>query len=326
MIIKDEPRVWRVFWTLFLLAGQPAIAAEPEAEKATGGSGAGEQVGCHAGVAIQVLGSGGPQLDGRRASAGYLIWVDGRSRVLIDAGGGVYLRFSQAGARLEDLDVVALSHLHIDHSVDFIALLKAGYFSRRVAALPVIGPDGGGDFPGLGEWLRDELAPGRGAYRYLSGYLNGSDDLFPLEWHEVDVSDETPTVVFRSNDLELRAVGVKHGSVPALGFLATLRGVRIAFSGDQNGHNPAFARMIEGADMLIMDHAVPENTNPVAAALHARPSEIARLAQAANVGRLILSHLMPRSERVLSQSLQIISKTYKRPVQVAHDLQCLALR
>jgi ribonuclease BN (tRNA processing enzyme) len=75
-----------------------------------------------------------------------------------------------------------------------------------------------------------------------------------------------------------------------------------------------------------MDHAVPENTNPVAAALHARPSEIARLAQAANVGRLILSHLMPRSERVLSQSLQIISKTYKRPVQVAQDMQCLALR
>ncbi len=38
-------------------------------------------------VAVQVLGSGGPEMKGR-ASSGYLIWQQGKARVLIDTGGG----------------------------------------------------------------------------------------------------------------------------------------------------------------------------------------------------------------------------------------------
>ena len=56
------------------------------------------------GIALQVLGSGGPIADDGRASSGYLVWVDGTARVLIDAGGGTFLRFAEAGARFEDLD------------------------------------------------------------------------------------------------------------------------------------------------------------------------------------------------------------------------------
>ena len=40
------------------------------------------------GVQMQVLGSGGPELEDKRASSSYLVWQDGRPRVLVDAGGG----------------------------------------------------------------------------------------------------------------------------------------------------------------------------------------------------------------------------------------------
>ncbi|MEK6194366.1 MAG: MBL fold metallo-hydrolase, partial [Deltaproteobacteria bacterium] len=81
------------------------------------------------GPALQVLGSGGPIADDGRASSGYLVWVDGRSRFLVDAGGGVFLRFGEAGARFEDLEHISISHFHTDHSTDLVALLKSGYFS-----------------------------------------------------------------------------------------------------------------------------------------------------------------------------------------------------
>ncbi len=55
-------------------------------------------------VALQVLGSGGPFGVGR-ASAGYLVWIDGVSRIMVDAGGGTFARFHEAGARLQDLHV-----------------------------------------------------------------------------------------------------------------------------------------------------------------------------------------------------------------------------
>ena len=38
------------------------------------------------GVAVQVLGSGGPEMKGRASSA-YLIWQQGKARALVDAGG-----------------------------------------------------------------------------------------------------------------------------------------------------------------------------------------------------------------------------------------------
>ena len=45
------------------------------------------------GVAVQVLGSGGPRTGSDRASASYRVWIDGRARVMGDAGGGSFVRF-----------------------------------------------------------------------------------------------------------------------------------------------------------------------------------------------------------------------------------------
>jgi hypothetical protein len=46
-------------------------------------------------VAVQILGSGGPQINPERASASYLLWVGAESKLLVDAGGGAFLRFGQ---------------------------------------------------------------------------------------------------------------------------------------------------------------------------------------------------------------------------------------
>jgi len=56
------------------------------------------------GVAVQVLGSGGPELQDKRASSSYLVWQDGRPRILVDAGGGSALRFGESGAQMSQLD------------------------------------------------------------------------------------------------------------------------------------------------------------------------------------------------------------------------------
>ena len=51
------------------------------------------------GVWLQVLGSGGPELEDGRASSGYVIWQDGKARVLVDMGAGSLLRFEKSGAK-----------------------------------------------------------------------------------------------------------------------------------------------------------------------------------------------------------------------------------
>ena len=79
---------------------------------------------CSAPVAVQVLGSGGPDSNDARASSGYLLWVDGEARLLVDAGGGVFLRFGEAKAKFESLDAIAITHLHADHVSDLPARSK----------------------------------------------------------------------------------------------------------------------------------------------------------------------------------------------------------
>ena len=49
-------------------------------------------------IAIQILGSGGPRVNPDRASSSYLLWIDAQARILVDIGGGAFLRFGLAKA------------------------------------------------------------------------------------------------------------------------------------------------------------------------------------------------------------------------------------
>ena len=210
-----------------------------------------------AGVALQVLGSGGPIADDGRASTAYLVWIDGKARVLIDAGGGTFLRFGEAGARFEDLDFVGLSHFHTDHSADFSALLKSGNFSARKRPLPVAGPDADGVFPGLKGFLAATLHKETGAYAYLSGFLDGTAGTPMLTPREVAAGEAVP--VWSGDDLSIDAMQVPHGIVPAVAFRVRTGDVSMVFASDQNGGDPAFVDFARDASILVMHMVVPED-------------------------------------------------------------------
>src|SRR6202007_432341 len=80
------------------------------------------------GVAVQVLGSGGPESQDKRASTSYLVWLNGKALVILDAGGGSVLRFGESGAQMSQADVFLFSHFHVDHSSDFPALIFSSWF------------------------------------------------------------------------------------------------------------------------------------------------------------------------------------------------------
>jgi len=277
------------------------------------------------GLTLQVLGSGGPIADDGRASSGYLIWIDGRSRFLVDAGGGIFLRFGQAGARFEDLDHIAISHFHTDHSTDLVALLKSGYFSNRTRALSVSGPAAGGPYPGTGDYLQRLLDQDKGAYAYLDGYLDGSAGLVKLEPVEVDpgLSNASRVYTDPTADIEIFALGVPHGPVPALAFRIRIGQRSIVFAGDQNGSSDAFIDFARGADVLVMHMPVPENISGVGRKLHAPPSVIGKIAAETGAGKLVLSHFMARSLENEEENLQQIRSRYAGPLVTANDLDCV---
>ena len=287
-----------------------------------------DEVSCDsAGIALQVLGSGGPIADDGRASSGYVVWVNGASKYLIDIGGGTFLRFAEAGASFADLDLIGISHFHADHSSDLPAILKSGYFAGRKRALTISGPGAGGPFPALHDYLNALLNSENGAYGYLSGYLDGSGGLSQLEQLEVKSDQQNAVTVSgdESSDNQVHVMHVPHGIVPALAYRIRIGDKSIVFASDQNGSKEDFIDFAKNANLLVMHMPVPEGITGSGRQLHAPPSVIGDIAAKADVEKLVLSHFMARSLRGLDENVSIIRSRYNGPIHISNDLDCIAL-
>lgn len=279
------------------------------------------QVRCPAsGVSVQVLGSGGPVVGTERASASYLVWIDGETRVMVDVGGGAFARFGEAGASLSTLELLGLSHFHPDHASDLPALLWLSEAARQ-APLPIAGPSGNGAFPSLAELLHQLFDEHEGAFRVLSGTLGGPGRGARLEPITVDVARRTPVPVLETPDLVVRAVPVPHTNSPSLAYRVESRGVSIVFSGDQTGLDPLFVDFARGADLLVMHMAIAVGTEGRLLATHATPERVGEVARDAGVSRLVLSHLV-QDPTALDAAVAAVRERYPGAVEAAQDLDC----
>ena len=270
-------------------------------------------------VAVQVLGSGGPAINPFRSSTSYLLWVDSQAKILVDMGGGSFHRFGQVQAKLSDLAMVAVSHLHPDHVSDLPALLWLSHQSRK-DPLPIVGPSGNESAPDFSTFLSRLFDEKTGAFQVLGPTLGSPQGNtgggVRLDISVVDVTKTEAATVFDQQGLKVTAFGIPHGPMPTLAYRVQLRNKSIVFSSDQNGTNPGFVQFAKGADVLIMHLAIPAGAkNP----LHAAPEVVGRIAQEAGVGRLIVSHIGPFP---LDPAIAELKKFYTGPLTVGADLQC----
>ena len=278
------------------------------------------------GVAVQVLGSGGPETQDKRASTSYLIWKDGKARVILDAGGGSALRFGESGAQMSTLDVFLFSHFHVDHTSDFPALVFSSWFEDRNRPLPVYGPPGNEFMPSTTEFVHDLFSDPHGAWRYLSELVDsGNDSSYKLQPHDV-AAGSTPVPVFHNADMSISAVRVIHGAFPALAWRVEIGGKRIVFSGDTNGEGGGLTQLASNADLFVAHNAVPEGATGVERRLHMPPSVIGEIAGNAHVKQLVLSHRMLRTLGKEQQIETEIRLHYSGPIAFANDLDCFPVK
>ena len=269
-------------------------------------------------VTLQVLGSGGPEMGDGRASSAYLVCVDGKARVLVDFGGGASLRFEQSKAKIADLDLVLLTHLHIDHTADLPALLKASFFTSRTRDLPIFGPYGNRAMPATEAFVDRLFKNGVGAWQYMGDFLDGSGT-FRLVPTDVAFSKEVKRI-YENRGISVDAVSVHHGPIPAVAYRVNVAGRHIVFSGDMNGAYHTLEHLAKGADVLVAHNAVPKGASGVAAQLHMTPDTIGQIAKSAAPKSLILSHRMLRTSGKELETLAEIRKYYKGKVKFADDL------
>ena len=198
----------------------------------------------------------------------YLLEHDGYS-LLLDLGNGAIGPLAKY-IDLDDINAVALSHLHIDHCADLGSL----YVSRRYhpegvrARVPVLGPRG----------LEDRA-------ENLYGCGEGPEPLDSV----IDFIEFSATPLTVGPFL-IEAHPVIH-PVPAFALRVTADDRTLVYSGDTAPCEQLVAAS-RGADLALFEASYLErNDNPPN--LHLTGADAAKLATEAGVDRLVLTHLVP---------------------------------
>ena len=267
---------------------------------------------------VVVLGSGGPRAFGRAGSS-YLVLVEGRPRILVDAGPGTFLRIGELGLDLEAVDTVLLTHLHIDHSSGLAAFFNArALTSDGPIAYRVFGPDGAGLFPKTSRFV-DLLVGEHGAFAYQQTF--GADETFSV--HDMAISLDSPrTTIVDEEGLIVEETATHHGDCPSVAYRISYKGASIVFSGDMDASAlPHLVQLAKNADLLVFHCAVldPPGSPSQLYELHTPPGKIGEAARSSGARSLLLAHIAPDVEGQETVVRKSIRGSYSGPVAFARD-------
>jgi len=277
------------------------------------------------GVWIQILGSGSLEFGNPRAAPSYLVWINNRARLMIDAGAGAALRFDESGASFADLDALVLSHLHLEHTGDLANLLAASRDADRKGLFPLFGPASENGKKATRDHI-DRLIGSKGVFNELADLLTFKSSAgYKVSVRDVPAVGRRRWSQFSSEHLKLSAVPVHHGGTPSLAWRVDIGDQSVVFAGDLNNQKDTLSAFAANVDALVISHVLPDHARGADRESHLTPSQIGRLADASNVRFLILSSRAKRTFGIESASKTAIQESYKGPLIFANDLECWGL-
>lgn len=272
-----------------------------------------------------VLGSGGPRAFGRGGTS-YVVLLDGTPRILVDAGSGVFVESGKLGLDLDRMDIILLTHLHIDHSADLPAIFNERALSASEPIhFKLFGPEGAGLFPSTTKFLHLIFDSG-GIYEYQKTF--GADE--SIEGADLPITLDSPEKeIISEGDLHVSEIATHHGDCPSVAYRVNYKSESITFAGDMDASAIANLEHIAKDTNLLVVHAAvldPPDSPAILYTLHTPPRQLGEAAQVAGAKHLLLSHIPPAVEEKESAVLSSIRASYKGPVEFATDGMRISVR
>ena len=234
---------------------------------------------------------GGPTPGLIRAPASNLLVVDGEPFV-IDAPDGVASRLVRAGVNLARLRNIFITHNHSDHNAGLGALLILAWGSGLQTPVHIYGPAP----------LERLVAAHLAANSYdieVRMAEEGRPPLVPL----VHVHEVTDGPVLATDTVRVRCARADHYQVVDYAYRFDTPDRSFVFSGDTRPSD-ALIELARDADVLVHEamlasalHEISDGNAPRLMEhllrSHTTTEELGRVAEAAGVGTVVLSHLVP---------------------------------
>jgi ribonuclease BN (tRNA processing enzyme) len=278
-----------------------------------------------AGTRLILLGTaGGPRPRRTRAAPAQVIVVDDRAFV-VDCGNGVARQLVLTGIPLAQIQQLFLTHQHSDHNADLGTLLLLAWTSGLRTKVGVWGP------PPVAR-MTDQFFAMQADEIATRIADEGRVPLRPLvQAHDVSVGG----VVFEEDGVRVTAALVQHPPVtPALAYRFDTPDRSIVISGDTLPSDNLIA-LARGADVLVHEAMIPSAIDRLVANVanasrlrdsilshHTSVEEAGRVAQAAGVRTLVLSHLIPAEDPLVTDAVWLAGARihFRGRVIVGRDL------
>lgn len=275
---------------------------------------------------IVLLGTkGGPRVGGAgRSNPATLIVVAGVP-YLVDCGYGVSRQLVHANVPLNTLRHVFITHQHSDHNLEYGAVVYNAWATGLNVPVHAYGP------PPIAQMTRDFMAFMRFDIETRMADEGRPDLRQLLVAHEID----RPGLVLRNADVTVTAARVRHPPIEqAYAFRFDTADRSIVVSGDTT-YSPELIELSRGADVLIheilyepgIDRLLARVPNAVTLRKHMMdshtvPEDVGRVAAAAGVKTLVLSHFVPGDDDTITDAMWTdgVRRHYGGPIVVGRDL------
>lgn len=267
---------------------------------------------------------GGPRVTTGRSNPANVLLVDNVPYV-VDCGYGVTKELVEAKVRLPDLRYIFITHLHSDHVLEFGNLVDAAWSAGLKHEVQAFGPEG------LAAYVRNYWEANRFDIEVRIPDEGKPDPRKLLVVNEIAKSGP----VMQTKTVKVTAFQTPHPPIKknyAYKF-ETPDGV-IVYACD-TAYNPKLAEFAKGADMLIHEALYEPGVDALVSriknaarlkkhlmAAHTTTDDVGRIAQAANVKKLVLTHLVPGDDPSITDAMwtEGVRKHFKGNVVVARDM------
>jgi ribonuclease BN (tRNA processing enzyme) len=199
----------------------------------------------------------------------------------------------KAGINPVTINQIFLTHLHIDHSVEFPSIVFTGYLVGRKEKVQVYGPPSTINFCKL---LFESVYPS--APEIVRRMREDGWNVTPTE--------VTKGLICDSDTYRVLSSPVEHG-IPGVAYRIETEEGAVVISGDTRPCE-SLIELATGADLLIHECSFPDDMSEIARITnHSTASEVGEVADRAGVKRVVLTHLFPHwkgREKEMTQSVR----------------------
>jgi ribonuclease Z len=249
------------------------------------------------------LGTSGAVASAERDNTSLVVQA-GDVALLLDCGGSAVHRLRRLGVDPLSLTHVVVTHLHVDHAYGLPSLVRQLGLLERATPLTVVCR------PEHVDPLRELLTVFRVWER---------PGMFPVALAPVDLTIGAPAFV--TGPLRVSTAPNAHGPMPNFAVRVDTGTGTLVYSSDTQPTDAVVA-LARGASVLVHEATFAErDRTPSRGATHSSAADAGRVAAAAGVGRLILTHLGPDYHTDVAALAREAHLHFPGPIDVAEDLR-----